>query len=180
MNKKYAIEEAIDGSYIKLFRLKHNLSCKDLSEILNVSYRTIEGWESKNSKISNPAVFLLKILNEYPELLKKYEIEKQEYPLRLYYMKDMEVSTIIDVDRINRKVKFKNYTNNLIFRAFGSKEEVSYEEYEEFLKSRCVPETRDKLKISLDDIGVKFYDPMEIIKKTKGRMAEDNCWIKIE
>ena len=34
--------------------------------------------------------------------------------------------------------------------------------------------------IGLETIGVEEYDPVEIIKKTEGRMAEDEQWIRIE
>ena len=54
-----------------------------------------------------------------------------------------------------------------------------YEDYEEFLESRCFPRERDKIKIELKRLGIPFYDPMMIIEKTEGRMAEDDFWIKI-
>lgn len=73
-----------------------------------------------------------------------------------------------------------NYTNNIMFRAFGANNNPNYDDYEEFLKSRCFPETRDKIKIQLDALGIPFYDPMLIIGKTQGRMAEDDFWIMIE
>lgn len=55
-----------------------------------------------------------------------------------------------------------------------------YDQYLEFLKSRCFPESRDKMKLILRDLGLPFYDPIMIIEKTEGRMAEDNFWIRIE
>lgn len=48
-----------------------------------------------------------------------------------------------------------------------------------FLKDRCVPQERDGLKYYLSDLGLDCYDPLAIIRKTEGRMAEDSCWIKI-
>lgn len=36
------------------------------------------------------------------------------------------------------------------------------------------------MKLILKDLNIPFYDPIMIIKKTEGRMAEDNFWIKIE
>lgn len=39
---------------------------------------------------------------------------------------------------------------------------------------------RDKMKIHLQALGIPFYDPMLIIEKTGGRMAEDDFWIDIE
>ena len=67
-----------------------------------------------------------------------------------------------------------------MFRAFGVNETPSFEDYEEFIESRCFPRTRDKMKIMLEGLGIPFYDPILIVEKTGGRMAEDDFWIKIE
>ena len=48
-----------------------------------------------------------------------------------------------------------------------------------FLESRCVPRQRDGLSHYLAELGLDRYDPLEIIRKTAGRMAEDHFWIKI-
>ena len=78
-----------------------------------------------------------------------------------------------------RKVKAKNYTDKIMFRAFGVVETPDYDQYLEFLESRCFP-SRDKMKLILKDLDLPFYDPMMIIEKTEGRMAEDDFWIRIE
>ena len=49
----------------------------------------------------------------------------------------------------------------------------------ENLESRCVPRQRDGLSHYLTELGLDHYDPLEIIRKTAGRMAEDHFWIKI-
>ena len=72
------------------------------------------------------------------------------------------------------------YTDNLIFRAFGKNEHPNFAEYEDFLSARCFPAERDKMKLMLKELDIPFYDPLLIIEKTKGRMAEDDFWIKIE
>ena len=90
------------------------------------------------------------------------------------------VCTIMDVDEMNRKVTIRNYIDNPLFRAFGRNTEPSYEEYEEFLESRCFPRTRDKMKLQLKALDLPFYDPVMIIEKTEGRMAEDDFWVRIE
>ena len=51
---------------------------------------------------------------------------------------------------------------------------------EEFLESRCFPRSRDKMKLVLKDLDIPFYDPILIIEKTQGRMAEDDFWLRIE
>ena len=79
-----------------------------------------------------------------------------------------------------RKVKAKNYTDKIMFRAFGVVETPDYDQYLEFLESRCFPSSRDKMKLILKDLDLPFYDPMMIIEKTEDRMAEDDFWIRIE
>ena len=95
-------------------------------------------------------------------------------------MHNDKVCTIIDVDDLNRKIHIKNYADHLMFRAFGVNEHPDYDEYLEFIESRCFPRTRDKIKIVLNDLNLPFYDPFMIIEKTEGRMEEDQFWIKIE
>ena len=58
--------------------------------------------------------------------------------------------------------------------------EESTREYEDFLESRCFPKSRDKIKIELEALDLKNYDPLLIIRKTKGKMAEDGCYIEFE
>lgn len=94
-----------------------------------------------------------------------------------YYNKD-KLSTLINVDYPNKKVSIVNYTDDLVSRAFGINENPTIKDFEEFLEDRCFPRSRDKLKLILKDIGVDYYDPYLICKKTEGRMAEDNMWIK--
>lgn len=105
---------------------------------------------------------------------------ERKYPLRLYYMFRDELCTVIDVDTKNEKVEITNYSEHFLKRAFGNIEKPTYQQYEEFLESRCFPRTRDKMKLMLRELNLPFYDPMLIIEKTKGRMAEDDFWIQIE
>ena len=75
---------------------------------------------------------------------------------------------------------FKNFTDNSINTAFGIKSNASWQDYNDFLKDRCIPESREGLKYYLNSIEVDEYNPLEIIKKTKGKMAEDNQWLDVE
>lgn len=180
MNKEFALVNNLKKEDIRNFRKKNKLSRLELAFLASVSKKTIENWETTDKEITGPIVMLLTVLNERPELIERYRLPNKEYPLRMYYMSDYSISTLIDVDLVHRKIKIKNFTDNLIQRAFGSKEEVSYEDFEKFLESRCFPPTRDKMKIELDKLGIKAYDPMSIILKTQGRMADDNYYIMME
>ena len=63
---------------------------------------------------------------------------------------------------------------------FGKNEVPTWEDFQNFLEERCVPRSRSGIREYLEAIGVEEYSPMEIIKKTNGRMAEDNQWLKWE
>ena len=36
------------------------------------------------------------------------------------------------------------------------------------------------MKLVLQDLGLPYYDPLLIVEKTEGRMAEDEFWIRME
>jgi putative transcriptional regulator len=36
------------------------------------------------------------------------------------------------------------------------------------------------MKIALKELNLPFYDPLLIVEKTKGRMAEDDFWLEVE
>ena len=181
MNKiNYAIPLYVTANDIKRVREKLNMSQREFALLVNVSKPTIERWESSKDKINGPIVLLLNMLENNITYLDSIKIPDKVYPLRLFYMNKQMISTIIDVNMVKQEIKIKNFTNNIMFRAFGKNENPTFKDYEEFLKSRCFPETRDKLKLVLADLDIPFYDPFLIIKKTEGRMAEDDFWIRIE
>lgn len=95
------------------------------------------------------------------------------------FMNAQEICTVIHADYQTKTIAIENKTDDPLHRAFGINEQPTWEDWEAFLRSRCFPETRDKLKLVLKDIGVPFYDPLLIISKTKGRMAEDFQWLDI-
>ena len=99
--------------------------------------------------------------------------------MKMNYMFHNKLCTEIEVDFQNKKVFIKNHTDDLIDRAFGVIENPTYTDFEYFLERRCIPRTRDNLKWYLREIGLDFYDPLSIVYKTQGRMAEDHYWIDI-
>ena len=178
--KQFAIRNSINGSDVREIRRKLNLTQKEFSSLVNSSIKTIENWEMSDVKIKGPIVTLIKMLNIYPEFASDFKIQKIKYPLRLWYMFKEEVCTLIDVDEKNRKVEIYNYTKDLIFRAFGKNEDPSYDEHQGFIESRCFPKNRDNLKVYLRELDIPFYEPLMIIERTLGKMADDDFWIRIE
>ena len=178
--KLFVTPEYTTAEEIKRVRKQLGLTQKEFAQLVNCSKPTIERWERSVNQIDGPIAMLINLIDNNMEYINEKEIPHKNTPLRLYYMKKNILCTLIDVDDTKQMVKIKNFTDNLMFRAFGKNETPNYKDYEEFLKSRCFPETRDKLKLVLADLDLPFYDPFLIIQKTEGRMAEDDFWIKIE
>lgn len=178
--KMFITPDYITGKEIKNVRLSLGLTQKEFAALISSSKPTVERWEASSDKIRGPICLLIKMLKKYPEHMSVLKVPERTTPIRLWYMHNQTVCTIIDVDEMQREIRIKNYEEHFMFRAFGREEHPSYEMYEEFLESRCFPRTRDKMKLVLQDLNLPFYDPFMIIEKTEGRMAEDDFWIRIE
>lgn len=178
--KEYVTSGDILPEDMKRIRKKLDITQKELAELIHCSKSTVERWEMSEEPIRGPVAFLLKLLEKHPEYVEEIKVPEKVCPVRLWYMHNQDVCTLIEVDEASRQVHIKNYTEKLMFRAFGVNENPDYEAYLEFLESRCFPRTRDKMKLVLKDLDLPFYDPFLIIEKTGGKMAEDHFWIKIE
>ncbi|XCP85796.1 type II toxin-antitoxin system MqsA family antitoxin [Roseburia hominis] len=178
--KRFMIPGFATAQDIKRIRKMLGLTQKEFSNLIGCSKPTVERWETSEKKITGPVVLLLKMLERQSEYVEEILVPPRKFPLRLWYMHRQNVCTLIDVDEIRHQVKIRNYTDNVLFRAFGSNESPDFEQYQEFLESRCFPKSRDKIKLVLKDLDLPFYDPLMIIEKTEGRMAEDDFWIRIE
>ena len=175
-----AINKSIYSEDIKRLRKTLGLTQKEFASFAGVSHKTVERWESTQDPITGPITTLVRILWEQPGLSEYYSVPEKHFPMRLWYMHRNEICTLIDVDEVRRVVRIRNYTNRIQYRAFGINGEPSFDEYQEFLESRCFPRSGDKMKIRLQEIDVPFYDPLLIIEKTQGRMAEDEFWLQVE
>lgn len=117
---------------------------------------------------------------KWVQLNRKFKtINIADYTMRMDYMCRDELCTVILINFKDKDIAVENETEVLIHRAFGIKAKPDWKDFEEFLESRCFPRTRDCLRSVLRDVGVDFYDPLAIVEKTKGRMAEDLQWVKI-
>lgn len=178
--KLYATPESVTGENVRNIRKKLNLTQAEFAGLAGVSKPTIERWERSERPITGAILSLLMLLGEHPELEEEFRVSPLQMPMRIKYMFQYRLCTIVDVDEKNRRIQIKNFTQNPLYRAFGRKEYPTFADYEEFLESRCFPRSRDKMKIQLKKLGIPFYDPLLIVEKTEGRMAEDDFWLKIE
>ena len=110
----------------------------------------------------------------------RMEAKKKKHPLTvLYFYYEDTLCTKICADYQTKKVAIQNETKDVLRRAFGVEAYPTWTDYMDFLRERCVPETRDGISFYLKELGLEVYEPLEIIRKTEGRMAEDNHWIRI-
>jgi len=100
--------------------------------------------------------------------------------LKLTYFDGDNICTTMIADETEHVLCIENHTDRVIKTAFGNNRVPTWEDLQRFLEERCIPRARAGLREYLEAIGVEEYDPVEIIKKTEGRMAEDDQWIRIE
>ena len=112
-----------------------------------------------------------KYLNRAPE---------DGYTMRMTLMYQNRPCTAIDVNFLQNKIKIQNYTKDILHRAFGVKEDPTWEDFYVFLQDRCFPKTRGNVKAVLAGLGLQDYDPLQIVEKTNGRTAEDDLWLKFQ
>lgn len=123
---------------------------------------------------------IAKHFNTSRQIIGKYLGDRpaEGYTLRMTYMYKQYPCTVIDVDFLNQKIMIQNKTKDMLRRAFGVTEVPTWNDFNEFLKERCFPATRGNAKDILKQLQLTSYDPLQIIEKTKGRMAEDDMWLK--
>ena len=180
MERRYVTPDHLTSEDIKELRAALDMTQSQLAVFLRVSKRTVERWETSKEPITGAIVTLADILLRNPEMEEKLRLKDNRLKLRLKYFYKNMMCTVIDVDELQRMVEIKNYVKNPMLRAFGVNNEPDYDDYEQFLESRCFPRTRDKMKLELKRLDIPFYDPILIIEKTLGRMEEDEFYIEIE
>lgn len=94
-----------------------------------------------------------------------------------YMNENDEIITSVYVNPITKKVKIKNYTDDIVDRAFGVNEKPNYQDVLDFFESRTFPRNR----VDIDDIIKEFslieYNPYLMCKKLQGRTEQDDCYI---
>ena len=154
------------GESVTALAKEYGISRQALSGYLNrkdsdleIICRTIGKWAQLNQRFRN--------------------VNVRDYTMRMDFMCKDECCTEILIDFKEQKIAIQNKTDDLLHRAFGIKAKPTWEDFEEFLESRCFPRTREHLRLVLKDLGLDSYDPLAIVERTKGRMAEDMQWIAI-
>lgn len=148
-----------------------------LAKEYGISRQALSGY--LNKKESDTEI-ICRTLRKWAQLNQQFRnVNVREYTMRMDFMWEDECCTEILIDFREQKVAIQNETDDLLHRAFGIKAKPTWEDFEEFLESRCFPRTREGISLILEDLELDFYDPLSIVEKTRGRMAEDAQWLKI-
>ena len=98
--------------------------------------------------------------------------------LSFYDREHFCTTMLADVSEHMRQVQ--NHTERIIKTVFGNNLMPTWEDFVFFVEEGCIPHKRAGLRKHVETIGIDEYDPIEIIKKAEGRMAEDDQWIIVE
>lgn len=99
--------------------------------------------------------------------------------LLVHFYRGETLCTKICVDQTAHRLAIQNLVSDPLSTAFGVNLAPDWDDLQHFLESRCIPRQRDGVRAYLSALGLDHYDPLDIIRKTKGRMAEDTCWVNI-
>ena len=91
-----------------------------------------------------------------------------------------KLCTTICADFTDETLMVENHIVDPVKTAFGNNVLPNWADFQSFLEERCVPRQRAGLREYLETIGLDAYNPLAIIQKTGGRMAEDEQWIEME
>ena len=96
----------------------------------------------------------------------------------LNYRFEDRLCATIQVDFEQKSVQVQNFTKDVFYHPFGIVKNPSFEDFKEFLEERCFPRTRHHVKYYLKQLGLDFYDPLDIVRKTNGRVYGDSFWLE--
>ena len=160
-------------------RREQGISVTKLAEEYGVSRQTMSSY--LNTEQEDRMQLICRTYKKWVEVNKEFRnsYKVQDYLMRMDYMCEDELCSSILVNFEKKEIAVINHTKDVIHQAFGVKAKPDWEDFEYFLESRCFPRGRDHMKDILRDLELDFYDPLAIIEKTKGRMAEDKQWLRL-
>ena len=99
--------------------------------------------------------------------------------LEIRYYNGDTLCTLIYADQVARDLQAENFTDQTVKTAFGKNRFPSWADFASFLEERCIPRQRAGLREYLETLELDEYDPLAIVRKTQGRMAEDDQWMEV-
>lgn len=104
---------------------------------------------------------------------------KKQKPIHfVFHDYDDRPITEVWVSADRQTVKYKNYTDRLLFTVFGWIKDPTWQDVLDFFESRCFPRDRADIQEILHHLHLKEYDPEALVRHYEGRFASDDCWIE--
>lgn len=88
--------------------------------------------------------------------------------------------TTIYADFTDETFVVENHIEDPVKTAFGNNPLPNWADLQAFLQDRCIPRERAGLREYLEALGIDEYDPLKIIQRTGGRMAEDHQRLEVD
>lgn len=115
--------------------------------------------------------------NTFSEFVKY--ARQRGHEVKIYqYMDGNVLCSRIAADFTSQQVALENHVKELDKQAFGVTLEPTWKDFLVFMEGRCIPRTRVGIENYLKAYGIDSYDVFALIRRTQGRLAEDNQWIK--
>ena len=89
-------------------------------------------------------------------------------PNVLYFMWRDKTHAKITYDFSTNEVSVENYVDDPMMLPFGVNTNPTIKDLEDFINSRCIPETRFDLKQMLKFFDIPAYDPWDTVKRNHG------------
>lgn len=171
--RKKALEQNTIEEYKKRFQKGEKILA--LAQEAGVSRQTMSAYLHEES----PEDKIFYRYNLWAKLNREFRNQNLHgYRLRIEYMNEDRCCSIILVDFMGENVLVINKTDNPLLHAFGVNVKPSWEDFNTFLKMRCIPESRFQIKQILKDLELEQFDVIRILEKTEGRTGEDEMWLK--
>ena len=97
---EFALQKTVCASEVKM-----NVNTEELAGLMNVSVKTVEHWESSGGQCRE-------LLPACPMGRRRAVGLERQFPLRLRYLNQNRLCTIIDVNDREQRVKIKNYVTD--------------------------------------------------------------------
>lgn len=87
----------------------------------------------------------------------------------------------VTVNFSNQEVWVKQYTDNKLIKPFVKDDsDLTVTDVLDFLESRCFPKSRANVDEVLNLLGLTYYRPLDIVRKTHGVQWDDFMWIRFK
>lgn len=122
--RQYVVGGETTGAEIREARRRFGMTQKEFAAFMGCSKRAVESWKAKNGPVTGSP--LSRFWTYYGAIHiccpPRLELPEKKLKMRLWYMYRDKVCTLIDVDDLQRLVEIKNYTDDLLYCAFGVKQ----------------------------------------------------------